>query len=276
MRVVTISRQVGSYGDVVAAIVARKLGLELISREKIHELAQTCDPEYSDACTIYESEHGPGWLERIFFDRPSYTSLFESLAYESAAKGNVVIVDRGAQVVLRDTPGVFRVRMVAPARVRVERIRERFHFSKEEALDFVYTHDRERRNLITAVFDVDPRDWSLYDMILNTHHYDAGNAAEVVISAIENMAELEDKDAVREELNNKAVAKRIETLIRKKLTSVVARNVEVALQSGGNAVLSGRIRSDKDKRQAEEIARNYQGITEVDNQLRVTELSFGL
>ncbi len=32
MPIVAISRQVGAYGDVVAAIVAKKLGLELITR----------------------------------------------------------------------------------------------------------------------------------------------------------------------------------------------------------------------------------------------------
>jgi cytidylate kinase len=276
MPVVTISRQVGSLGDVIAAVTARRLNLELISGEKIHESARTCDPEYRDACALYESEHGPGWLERFFFDRPSYMSLFESLTYEFAAKGNVVIVGRGAQVVLRDVPGVFRVRVTAPVRVRVERIRERFGCSEEEAIKFVSKHDRERKNLITSVFDVDPRDWSLYDMILNTHHFDSGSAAEVVISAIEKTADAPDMEAVRVDLRNTAVAKRIETLIRKKLTSVVAQRIEVSVHSGGEVVLSGSIRSDDDKGWAERIAREYEGIVKVDNRLRVTELSFGI
>ncbi len=54
MPIVTISRQVGALGDVIAAIVSRKLGLDLISREKVHDLALNCDSDYSDACTIYE------------------------------------------------------------------------------------------------------------------------------------------------------------------------------------------------------------------------------
>src|SRR4030042_3181462 len=100
MNIITVSRLVGSYGDEIAAKVAEKMGLELFDRNGLHELAMTCDPEYRDACVMYEREHGPGFFERLFFDRPSYKSLFEALIFEQAGRGNVVIVGRGAQVVL--------------------------------------------------------------------------------------------------------------------------------------------------------------------------------
>ena len=71
MHIVTISRLVGAYGDVIAAIVARRMGLDLIGREELHETAQSCDPEYRDACSLYEKEHGPGFLSVSFLiDRP--------------------------------------------------------------------------------------------------------------------------------------------------------------------------------------------------------------
>ncbi len=52
MHIITISRLVGAYGDVIAAIVARRMGLDLIGREELHEMAQSCDPEYRDACAV--------------------------------------------------------------------------------------------------------------------------------------------------------------------------------------------------------------------------------
>jgi cytidylate kinase len=129
MPIITVSRQEGSYGDVIAAILARNMGLELITREKVHEVAQSCDPEYSEACVDYESEHGPGFFERIFFDKTSYTSLFQALTYEQASKGNVIILGRGAQMVLQKIPSVFKLRVVAPTRLRVERVKARYGFS---------------------------------------------------------------------------------------------------------------------------------------------------
>ncbi len=38
MRVVAISRQVGSQGERIAELVAKKMGLDLLTRDRIHEL----------------------------------------------------------------------------------------------------------------------------------------------------------------------------------------------------------------------------------------------
>lgn len=275
MNIVTISRQVGSYGDVIAAVVARRMGLELITRDKIHEVAQSCDPEYSDACSVYETEHGPGFFERIFFDRPTYTSLFEALTYEQAAKGNVVIMGRGAQIILRDVPGVFRVRIVAPFDRRVGRIMERYAFSNKQAQDFVKKYDHERDTLMRSIFLSDPDSWSLYDLIVNTANYSSGAASDLVVHAAENIEKAPDSASLIEELRGRALAKRIETLLRKKLTSVVTRNVEVNAGPGRVIKLSGRIRDKRDKDRIEKIAADYPGVQRVENEIKVTELSFG-
>jgi cytidylate kinase len=274
MTIITVSRQEGSNGDVIAAIVAKKIGLELITREKVHELAQSCDPEYSDACVDYESEHGPGFFERIFFDKTSYTSLFQSLTYEQASRGNVIILGRGAQMVLQNIPAVFKLRVVAPTSVRVERVKVRYDFSLARAEDYVRKHDHERRNLETSVFGRDPGDWSLYDVIINTAHFDSGAAAEVAACAVEKKETDGDEEQLLEKLRNLAFAKKIETIVRRKLTPVVARNVEVMAESGGKLTLSGRIRSIQDREKAQHIVRDYPGVTAVKNELKVTEVAW--
>lgn len=275
MQIVTISTQLGSYGEVIAALVARTLGLELISREKIHELAQSCDSDYRDTCTVYETEHGPGFLGRIFFDKPAHTSLFQALTYEEAARGNVVIVGRGAQVVLRDVPGVLSVRVVAPSALRVRRIMERYGMSEVDAYEYVRRHDHERRNLMRSVFDVDATDWSLYDVILNTARFDSGSGARIVVNAAENLPKPENEDGLKERLAAMALAKRVETVIRKKLTSAVAHNVVAKAEVDGVVTLAGRVRDRRDKEWAEKIATEYPGVAAVANELTVTELTFG-
>ncbi|MGD9819379.1 MAG: cytidylate kinase family protein [Desulfomonilaceae bacterium] len=276
MRIVTISRLVGSYADVIAATVARRMQLELVGRDQVHELAQNCDPEYSRACDLYETEHGPGFFERIFFDRPSYTSLFEALTFEKASTGNVVLVGRGAQVVLRGTPGIFKCRIVAPFDLRVERIMERYNFTKSEAQDFIVKYDHDRENLIRSIFRSDPNEWSLYDLILNTEHYESSEASDVIIEAIDKMQKAQDEAALCEKLRNISVAKRLEALLRRKLSSSIARNVEIHYQTGGIVTISGRIAERRDKERAEKLIKEYPGVTEVKNDLKITELTFGL
>ncbi len=275
MRIVTISRLLGAYGDIIAPIVARRMGLSLIGRDQLHELAQGCDPEFTDICSIYETEHGPHFFERIFFDRPSYTSVFEALTFEQASRGNVVIVGRGAQIILREVPGVARVRIVAPKDIRVKRIMERLNFSKEEAEDYAHKYDHERENLVRSIFQSDPQDWSLYDVIVNTERFSAGEAAQLVMDAVEKIEKVPDEEALKESLRNRAIAKRIEALIRKVLTSAVARYVMVKVEPGGLVKLSGRIREKINKEKAEELASQFPGITKVESDLKVMELSFG-
>lgn len=276
MNIITVSRLVGSYGDEIAAKVAERMGLEFIGRTGLHELALSCDPEYSDACTLYEEEHGPGFFERLFFDRPAHKSLFEALTFEQASRGNVVIVGRGAQIALHNLPGVFSVGVVAPLEVRVLRIKDRNGASRQDAAYYVEKHDRERQRLIKAVFDRDTDDWSLYDLVINTAHFTAETATDVVVHAIGKKERAPDVDTIKEQLKSMALAKRIETLIRKKMTSAVARHVEISAEPGGIVRITGVIREKGDRDKAGRIAAEYPGVQKVENELKVTELSFSI
>ncbi|MDQ7785261.1 MAG: cytidylate kinase family protein [Desulfomonilaceae bacterium] len=275
MHVVTVSRQLGSLGDVIAAIVARSMGYKLIGPDQVRERANVCDPEYKDACSVYESEKGPGFWERFFFDTPSFTALFKSLTYEFASQGHVVIVGRGSQLVLRDVPGVFSVRIVAPKHIRVDRIAERYGVSKEAASDIVRKHDRERRAMMQSIFDHDDRDWALYDVVLNTTHYAADAGAEVVIKAAQNMTVEPEPEDLLAKLAAMATAKRLETVIKKRLTPGVAWQVEVTGEAGGRMILSGRVGDKRYKDKAGDIAKEFPDVSSVENELKVTELSFG-
>jgi cytidylate kinase len=276
MNIITISRLVGSYGDEIAEKVAEKMGLEFIGRTGLHELAMSCDPEYSEACTLYETEHGPSFFERLFFDRPSYKSLFEALTFEQASRGNVVMVGRGAQIVLHDLPGVFCVGVIASREIRVQRIMEKLAITRDEAEYYVDKYDGERINLIKTVFEKDPTDLLLYNLLINTDHYSVETAADVVVHAVGRMDVKPDGKELVETLKSKALAKRIEALIRKKLTSAVARHVEISGAPGGVVCISGYLREKADKASAEKIAAEYPGVTKVQNDLKVTELSFGV
>jgi len=276
MNIITVSRLVGSYGDEIAANVAESMKLEFIGRNALHELAMSCDPEYSDACALYETEHGPGFFERLFFNRSAYKSLFEALAFEQASRGNVVIVGRGAQIALHNLPGVFSLGVVAPLELRIQRIMLRNSLSKEDAAYFVDKHDRDRRRLMKAVFDRDTDDWSLYDLVINTSHFSAEAATEVVIRGIEKIERASDVSSVKDRLKGMALAKRIEALIKKKMTSAIARHVEIHTEPGGIVRITGVISEKAAKDKVGRIVGDYPGVAKVENELKVTELSFSV
>ena len=69
MPIVTISRQLGSLGDEIAAMAAEKLGFELIDQDQVHQLAEKCDPGFKEACSLYEREVPKSFLGAFFSER---------------------------------------------------------------------------------------------------------------------------------------------------------------------------------------------------------------
>ena len=274
MAIVVISRQVGSYGDKIAALVAKTLNYELVDRSKVHQVAQECDPDFSNACTLYEEERKPGFFESFFFQDPSYTSLFESLTYELASRGNVVILGRGSQIVLRDLPDVFTARIVAPSDIRVHRIMQEKGVSADEARHFIDKHDKQRRALTQSVFDRDLYDWTLYDVILNTASYDPESGAKIICEAVEEKIKPTAEPELKQKLKNLAFAKRVESHIKKHVVTSAYRNITVSATSEGVVSLSGFVSDQKDKAKVEKLAANVAGVKEVVSDLRTTDLSF--
>lgn len=274
MAVITVSRQMGSLGDGIAARVAETLGYKLVSREDIHRLAQDCDDDVKKACSLFESELPKGFRERYLFKEPSYASLFKSLNFELAAEGNVVILGRGAQVVLAGQTGVLRVRVVAPGDLREERVMERHGMDKAEAADYLRQYDQHRRSLIESIFHRSMSDWDLYDLLINTAGFDLERAASLVVAAANDWPQPADWEECRAEFNNLALAAHVESHILKKVPASPARGLAVHMPEAGKVVLTGFVQDKRTKEVAGKIAAEHPGITEVDNQLRTTDLSF--
>lgn len=274
MAVVAISRKVGSYGDEIAALVAQRLGYRLVDRERVHRLAQECDDEFRRVCAVFEAEEGQGGLwEHLVFGDPAHTALFAALNLELAAQGDVVLVGRGAQVVLQGVPGVFKARIVAPKALRVERIMALRGLGQEEALDYVSRHDEQRRALIQSVFRADLGDWSLYDLVLNTAGLAKEAAAEVIVRGVELMPAPADPAALGQSLKDRAFAKRLESALKRRILTSGYHDIQVTAR-GGAITLNGVLADRRSKEKAERIARDLPGVTSVDNQLKFTDLSF--
>ena len=272
MAIVAISRKVGSLGDEIAQQTAEQLGIKVIGVPEIHQLALECDKELADICRTFETEMPAGFFERIFFRDPAGSSLFASLIYQQAAMGDVVIRGRGSQIVLAGQPKVLKVRIVAPFRIRVDRVARRKGITQDEASDYVRHYDRQRRSLIESLFQVDLNDWSLYDMVLNSADLSQDMLANVVCLAAKELGPV--GEGQKTLYADMALAKRVEALIKKKVPTFPARDVEVENQGQGRLVLTGAV-LDKDAiKKAEEIAKTQAEVTEVDNQLMSTDLTF--
>lgn len=112
-----------------------------------------------------------------------YLRTMTDLIRELAQGGNVVIVGRGSQMILRDLPGALHVLCLAPREVRIQRLALREGLDPEEAAHRLAEIDRARASFYHKFWKVDPDDPSLYDLTIETSRLPYPRAAEVVAAA---------------------------------------------------------------------------------------------
>jgi len=112
-----------------------------------------------------------------------YVELVRQVIREYAEAGDVVIVGRGGQIVLRDLPGVLRVRVGASEETRIGRVMERFKVDFKVAERQVHQSDRERARYMKHFYGADWQNPNLYDLMLNTDRLTLEKAVELVIAA---------------------------------------------------------------------------------------------
>jgi cytidylate kinase len=119
--------------------------------------------------------------DRAFIE--ATTSVLKGL-YQA---GNVVIIGRGANVILADAPGIIHVGMLAPLEVRVATIMEREHLTRKEAEAYVEGVEQARAQFFRKFFKVNPNDLTLYHLMLNLGQTRPETAAEVIAHAAKEL-----------------------------------------------------------------------------------------
>jgi len=178
MAVITISRQMGSLGREISEEIARSLNYRVVWREVINEAAKRAGAPEVALATIDELD--------LLGIRPSaearnaYQTAVSAFMKELAIEGNVVIVGRAGQVILRGFENTFHIRLYAPFDLRVERIAQRHQISMETARAQVQASDQSRKQYLKKFYNVALDDPELYDLMLNTAHVSPQRGASVV------------------------------------------------------------------------------------------------
>ena len=185
MKTLTISRELGSLGTLIAQMVAERLDYRLVWREVINKAAtQVGSPEIALAEIDDLGLLGLRPSEHAF---KAYHQAVRSIIEDLASEGEVVILGRAGQVILQDNPTVLHVKILAPRNLRIERIATRRSIISEAARAQIEQSDRTRRCYLRRYYDVDWRDPELYDLVINTLRLDPNAAATVIEKAAKHL-----------------------------------------------------------------------------------------
>lgn len=117
------------------------------------------------------------------FDDTLYMKTMSAIIRELGARGDIVILGRGGQMILADLPRALHVLCLAPPPLRIERLAQREAISAEEAGRRVADTDRARAAFHRKFWKVDVDDPGLYDLTVDTSRLSYEVAAELVATA---------------------------------------------------------------------------------------------
>jgi cytidylate kinase len=207
VKIITLEREYGSGGTLIAKSLAERLGWKLWDEEITAEIARAanvdtlaakrCDERVDPFLYRLFKVYARGSYERALaigdsrvFDTDCMVEMLHRVIEDVASRGNCVIVGRGSPYILRNRADAFHVFIYAPVDEKVRRLRS-IGKSEKEALQLVNEVDRERADFIRHYFGAEWPHRPLYNLMINSKFGD-----EFVIDTIlQNIESLEKHQA---------------------------------------------------------------------------------
>lgn len=196
--IITISRQYGSGGRIIAKQVAKRLDIPFYDEELV-ELAAEKGGFHSDFVKENEQKITSSFLYNLAVGQHysnggtnlPYTErlyLVEKEIIEALAKeGPCVIVGRCADYILRDKVRLFNVFLCGDYETRVKRIKEVYKLDREASVKEIKKNDKARANHYNHFTDDKWGKAENYDMVINTSTFGIDKTAEIISELYKNI-----------------------------------------------------------------------------------------
>ncbi len=201
MAVITITRQYGAGGSLVARGVAERLGWTVIDNEFVGEVARRAGLPAETVAS--HEERAPSLIERLgrtlamsapdMFvqaasaqepDEEALIRITERVIAEAVAHGRVVLVGRGAAAYLAtegEAAQALHAYVVAPRGVRVHTMMTRLGVSEEQAAKVVADTDAARDRYLERYYGRRRDDVANYHLVVNTAWLGYDGAADLIV-----------------------------------------------------------------------------------------------
>lgn len=200
---ITVTRQYASGGSDIAQLVARQLAWTVIDNEFVDEVARRAG--LPPAEVAQREERAPGLLERLsralaiaspeMFvttagvpraedDEAEIVKVTARIIAEAAQHGRVVLVGRGAQVLLAQRPDALHVYVVASKTWRARLAVERLGVDPAQAPKVVDETDKQRDRYVSSFFGRARQAPENYDLVVNAERLGFDGAAALIVAEV--------------------------------------------------------------------------------------------
>ncbi len=255
MAILTISREYGSGGRDIGHLVAERLGYQYVDKERFFQDLEQAGERWGRVARELD-EVCPTLWERHDWQYRGYIAQMEALILDYAAADNVVIIGRGASLLLQEVPFSLKVRLVAPLKVRLERIMLKESLDQGAAEQLITRLDNDRACYIKANYGCDWDAENLYDLIMNTGSLTYDQVVDLLVEALAEKEGLATPEA-KARLADLALAYRLRARVATD-PRVLVPTLKVYLEDG-TLVVSGIIHTPKELHLVQGIAREVCG-----------------
>jgi cytidylate kinase len=190
--VITISREPGSGGNILAKRLSEQLKFDLFYQEFIHDMAESAKVGVRLLETL--DEKGVSVLEEWISSLVDKRHLWPDLYLQHLMKiigtigkhGHAVIVGRGANFVLPPEKRL-SIRVIAPLETRLKNVSQEYDVAPENAKPRVLKTESDRKAFIKKYFNDDIANPLNYDLIINTGLLNIDDAANAVKGALSKL-----------------------------------------------------------------------------------------
>jgi len=183
---ITISREKGSGGRLIAHLVAKKLGkpwkvyhkeiLEEIAKES-HLEKQLID-EVDEKNVPYIEEIIDDFFGKKYFSLSNYHKQLTKVLSTIGQRGYAIIIGRGANYLL---PNSLKVRTICEMEQRIKWEMQYENLTRKQAVALIEKSDEERLRFVKTLFSHDQRKAHHYDLVVRTGlHLSLEDAAELI------------------------------------------------------------------------------------------------
>jgi cytidylate kinase len=269
MPLVAMTREMGSLGKDVAALLSERLGKQLVHHEIIGLLADKMRLRKSHVVRFLEGKAGI-W-ERMTTDKTSLSIYTADETLRLIESGRVAVLRGwGAAHLLRPVSHVVSVRVCAPFETRVRRMMQRLDTDDRALVESEIRLSEEAHAAITRRhFGVDWQQPENYDLVLNTERVCVEQCVHEIAALIEEGHFQETPESMRV-FADLALQTHIRAALR--ADPRTSRMNILISAAEGRVLLSGVLEAGLDERDALDVAESVRGVTEVESQLRSSTL----
>jgi cytidylate kinase len=206
MPIITIYQGASGNGQELAEAVAAALGYRCWGRAELVEAARRYGIIELKLNEILKNA-SQQW-EHLSPDFGRYRIASQAALCEAVLGGMLVYHGHSGHELLQGIGHVVKILLTAPMDYRIEQVKARQNVTEEEARRYIEITDEARSRRLMAMFGVDWRDPTRYDLVLNLGHMSLESAKRIIVEAAQ-LEEYQPTALSEQQFENLSLAARV-------------------------------------------------------------------